>query len=108
MKRPFRTFAGPRFRQLAMVVPSHATQPWRVGRGASFGGSARRGGFFVEVIEMFRRSRAETDRETDRADVPEIGTQPRRVGVGFVGLLIMLLGAWGALVPYLGPDFGLR
>lgn len=33
---------------------------------------------------------------------------PHRRGLGLLGLLIVLLGAWGGIVPYIGPRFGYR
>jgi hypothetical protein len=32
----------------------------------------------------------------------------RPVGIGFTGLLALLVGAWGAVAPYVGPYFGFR
>jgi hypothetical protein len=37
-------------------------------------------------------------------NVPEI----RPAGLGFIGALMVLLGAWGALVPFIGPLWGYR
>jgi hypothetical protein len=36
----------------------------------------------------------------------EATTRGRRLGLGLVGLLILLTGAWAGVVPYVGPIFG--
>ncbi|MBO0714828.1 MAG: hypothetical protein J2O39_05355 [Acidimicrobiales bacterium] len=33
---------------------------------------------------------------------------PHRRGLGLLGLLIVLLGGWGGIIPYVGPRFGYR
>lgn len=37
-----------------------------------------------------------------------LASGPHRPGLAFLGLLIVLLGAWGGIVPYVGPTFGYR
>lgn len=33
---------------------------------------------------------------------------PHRRGLGLLGLLIVLIGGWGGIIPYIGPRFGYR
>ncbi len=43
----------------------------------------------------------------DRSNAMGSGTTDTRPsGIGFIGALTVLLGAWGALVPFIGPLFG--
>ena len=57
---------------------------------------------------MFRRTRAETVPAEHAAPEPGAGRPAARFGLGFIGLAILLLGAWGGIVPYVGPAFGFR
>jgi hypothetical protein len=42
-----------------------------------------------------------------RAEEPRVAA-PRSPGLGLLGLLVALLGAWGAIIPFVGPTFGYR
>ena len=57
---------------------------------------------------MFKRTRAETVPAQRVAPEPDADRNRARFGLGLIGFVVLLLGAWGGIVPYVGPTFGFR
>jgi hypothetical protein len=67
----------------------------------------------VSVMAMTRQHVDEPVTEEDVTRRHEVAERrrvvaPRPAGLGFLSLLIILVGAWGGIVPFVGPIFGYR
>jgi hypothetical protein len=54
-------------------------------------------------MSVITEQRVPSQRADEVVATQLVGT--RRIGMGATGLLIVLLGAWGAIIPYIGPAF---